>query len=77
MSEPNYKDQARKFDEASSALLRADIVAIRCNKELHLFERKRAVAKIVNEDLVARGQFVYTRADELYFLAHLGFAWVV
>lgn len=68
MGKQNYEDQARQFDEAGAALLRADIDAIRINKEtLHLFERKRAVAKIVKTDLVARGQFVRTRADELFF----------
>jgi len=67
MSEPNYKDQARKFDEASGALLRADIDAIRCNRDMRLFERKRAVATIVKNDLVGRGQFVYTSTDDTYF----------
>jgi hypothetical protein len=68
MSEANYKDQARKFGEAGAALLRASINTIRQNKELHQFERKRAVAKIVNKDLVARGKFVYTITDEMFFL---------
>lgn len=67
MSEANYKDQIRKFGEAGAALLRASINAIRCNKDLRLFERKRAVAKLVHEDLIARGHYVCTREGELYF----------
>ena len=67
MSEQDYHDQVQRFKGANVALLRADIDAIRCNKELRVHERKRGVSKLVATDLIRRGRFIQTHSADLYF----------
>lgn len=67
MGEHEYHKQGRHFDHSTDALLRADIDAIRCNKELRIHERKRHVAKLVKDDLLVRGRFVCTQSSELFY----------